>query len=188
VKFHAYGIGGVLLLWIINLFTCHTIQTRINDLHSDVCNLLCDVIQGSIIGPLMFLVYINDLVELLASFNIKVKLFADDVKLYARVVSITDSTTLQNALTTLVAWADEWQLSVCTEKCCVLCIGKTAGTSQFRVKDTPLPLVSSYRDFGVTITNDLSPSIYINEIVAKVHQRANMIHRCFVSRNVELLM
>jgi len=109
VKLHAYGIGGVLLQWIINLFTCRTIQTRINGLLSDVCNLLCDVIQGSVIGPLMFLVYINDLVELLVSFNIKVKLFADDVKRYVRVVSITDSATLRNALTAPVAWADEWQ-------------------------------------------------------------------------------
>jgi len=66
------------------------------------------VIQGRVIGPLMFLVYINDLVELLASFNIKVKLFADDVKLYVRVVSITDLTTLQNAFTALVSYADEW--------------------------------------------------------------------------------
>jgi len=94
------------------LFSCRTVQTRINDLLSDVCNLLCGVIQGSVIGPLMFLVYINDLVELLASFNIKVKLFADDVKLYVRVVSVTDTTTLQKALTALVSWTDEWQLSV----------------------------------------------------------------------------
>ena len=43
-------------------------------------------------------------------------------------------------------------------------IGKTAGTSQFHVKDAPLPLVSSYRDLGATITNDLSHSIYINEL------------------------
>ena len=64
----------------------------------------------------------------------------------------------------------------------MLCIGKTAATSQFHVKDTPLPLVSSYRDFNVAITNDLSPSIYI-----KAHQRASMIHRCFISQNVELL-
>ena len=81
MKLHAYGIAGVLLQWIKNLFSCRTIQTRIIDLLSDVCNLLCGVIQGSVIGPLMFLVYINDLVELLASLNIKVKLFADDVKL-----------------------------------------------------------------------------------------------------------
>ena len=119
VKLHAYGIAGVLLQWLQNLFSCRTIQTRINDLLSDVCNLLCGVIQGSVIGPLMFLVYINDLVELLASFNIKVKLFADNVKLYVRVVSVTDTTTLQKALTALVSWADEWQLSVSVEKCCV---------------------------------------------------------------------
>jgi len=119
----------------------------------------------------MLLMYINNLVELLASFNIKVKLFADDVKLYIRAVSITDSTTLHKVLTTLVAWADEWQLSVSIEKCCVLHIGKKQNycCKPIYVKDTPLPLVSSYRDLGVTITNDLSSSIYINEIVAKAH-------------------
>jgi len=112
VKLKAYGVGGTLLQWIINLFACRTIQTRINDLLSDVCSLLCGVIQGSVIGPLMFLVYINDLVELLASFNIKVKLFADDVKLYVKIVNITDSSALQKALSAIVAWADEWQLSI----------------------------------------------------------------------------
>ena len=47
-----------------------------------VCDLLSGVIQGSVIGPLMFLVYISDLVELLANYNIKVQVFADDVHLY----------------------------------------------------------------------------------------------------------
>jgi len=109
VKLKAYGVGGTLLQWIMNLFACRTIQTRINDLLSDICSLVCGVIQGSVIGPLMFLVYINDLVELLASFNIKVKLFADDVKLviYVKIVNITDSSALQKALSALVAWADE---------------------------------------------------------------------------------
>jgi len=74
-----------LLAWITNLFSSRTFQTRVNDLLSavcDDCDLLNGVIQGSVIGPLMFLVYIIDLVELLASYNIKVQLFVDDVKLY----------------------------------------------------------------------------------------------------------
>jgi len=49
-------------------------------------------------------------------------------------------------------------------------------------------LVSSYRDLGITVSKDLSPTAYINEIVAKAHQQANMINRCFVSQNVELLI
>ena len=188
VKLKAYGIGGTLLQWIMNLFACRTIQTRINDLLSDVCSLLCGVIQGSVIGPLMFLVYINDLVEILAiySFNIKVKLFADDVKLYVKIVNITDTVELQKALSALVAWADEWQLSISVNKCCVLHIGKITVMNQFHINDIPLPLVSSYRDLGITVSKDLSPTVYINEIVVKAHQRANMIHRCFVSQNVEL--
>ena len=81
-KLHVIGIGGELLAWIRNLFSNRTFQTRVNDLLSALCDLLSGVIQGSVIGPLMFLVYISDLVELLASYNIKVKLFADNVKLY----------------------------------------------------------------------------------------------------------
>ena len=72
-------------------------------------------------------------------------------------------------------------------QCCVLHIGKVTVTNQFQFKDLPLPLVSSYRDLGITVSGDLSPAAYINEIVAKAHQRANIIHRCFVSQNVELL-
>jgi len=187
VKLKAYGVQGTLLQWIMNLFACRKIQTRINDLLSDVCSLLCGVIQGSVIGPLMFLVYINDLVEILASFNIKVKLFADDVKLYVKIVNITNAVELQKALSALVAWADEWQLSISIDKCCVLHLGKATIVNQFHIKDIPLPLVSSYRDLGITVAKDLSPTVYINEIVVKAHQRANMIHRCFVSQNVELL-
>jgi len=71
--------------------------------------------------------------------------------------------------------------------CCLLHISKVTVTRQFHIKDSPLPVVSSYRDLGITITKDLSPTTYINEIVAKAHQQTNMIHRCFVSKNVELL-
>jgi len=94
---------------------------------------------------------------------------------------------LQKALSPLVAWADEWQLSISIDKCCVLHIGKVTVTRQFHIKNIPLTVVSSYCNLGITITKDLSPTTYINEIVAKAHQRANMIHRCFVSQNVELL-
>ena len=66
-------------------------------------------------------------------------------------------------------------------------IGKITVMNQFHINDIPLPLVSSYRDLSITVSKDISPTVYINEIVAKAHQRANMIHRCFVSQNVELL-
>ena len=70
--------------------------------------LLSGVIQGSAIGPLMFLIFINELISLLENHGIKVKLFADDVKLYLRVVNDADIIKLQSALDTLSDWAVDY--------------------------------------------------------------------------------
>ena len=140
LKLCAVGISGDLLAVIKNLFSNRTFQTRVNDLLYAVYDLLTGVIQGSVIGPLMFLIYINDLVELLATYNIKVKLFADDAKLYVKVVNSVDVTILQDAITALVFWAEEWQLSVAIDKCCVLHVGKCFTTTDICINDTPLPV------------------------------------------------
>jgi len=102
VKLHAFDIIGTLLDWIKQLFCNRMFQTDVNDFLWAVCSLLCGVIQGSVLGPLLFLIYINDFVELLASFNITIELFADDVKLYVKVLSPTDEAELQNAISALV--------------------------------------------------------------------------------------
>jgi len=138
----------------------------------------------------MFLTYINDLVILLNRFGVKVKLFANDAKLYVKVVNTLAIDELQKALTALSQWADEWQLSFFVSKCCALCIGKVDAVDQFQIKDVSLPIVTSCRDLpvGITVCSNLSFSEHIKDIVRKAHQRANMIHRCFVSRNVNLLV
>ena len=159
--------------------------TGIDDLLSSLVNLISGVIQGSVIGPQMFLIYINDLATLLSRYSDKAKLFADDVKLYVRVDSNANVTELQMALSALTSWADCWQLSVSVDKCGVLHIGKTSCSYHVRnINNFPLSVVTSYRDLGITITCELSPSPHINDVVTKAHCRANMIHRCFVSRNI----
>jgi len=154
-----------------------------------VCNLLTGVIQGSVLGPLIFLIYINDLVELLSRYNIKVKLFADDVKLYIKFVNEVDVVVFQEALTALFLGqrngSCQWRLINvgCYKLVKVKCRLRS-------VLMTPhcLWLIHVARDLGVTISKDLSPSQYINDIVRKWHQRANLIIRCFVSQNVNLLV
>jgi len=188
IKLHAYGIRGVLLQWLKNLFSGRTFCTKINNLLSAIAQLVSGVIQGSAVGPLMFLIYINDLVSLLTQYGIRVKLFADDVKLYIKIVNHVDSYKLQQALSALCKWASEWQLGVSVDKCCVMSIGKGDITDQFCINGVQLPVVSTYRDLGIIISNDLSPSAHINDIVFKAHQRANLIFRCFVSHNTHLLL
>ena len=75
------------------------------------------VVQGSAIGPLTFPAYINESVCLLEQHSIKVKMFADDVKIYLKIINDVDIVELQLALTSLAEWANEWQLAISVEKC-----------------------------------------------------------------------
>ena len=71
---------------------------------SDPTELLSDVVQGSGIGPIMFIVFINDLIDVLERYDITCKLYADDLKLYLRVSNQCDIANLQLALDGLADW------------------------------------------------------------------------------------
>jgi hypothetical protein len=119
---------------------------------------------------------------------VKVKLFADDVKMYIRCVDSNNVETLQRALNVVSEWATSWQLSLSIDKCYILNIGVHTVNRDIFINDIRLPIVSSCRDLGVIVASDLSSCAHITAIVAKAHQRANTILRCFVSRDVDLLL
>jgi len=70
-----------------------------------------------------FICYINELVEVLSDYNVTVNFFADDLKLYAEILSNIDAANFQSALTQLDDWARAWQLAISVIKCSVLHIG-----------------------------------------------------------------
>jgi len=79
---------------------------------------------------------------------------------------------------------------ISVDKCCVLSAGKVDPIVDVSLSGAVLPYVTSCRDLGVTVASDLSFSMHVKNIVAKAHQRANVIHtyRCFISRNTDLLV
>jgi len=101
--------------------------------------LVSGVVQGSGIGPLMFLVYINELIELLDKISVKVKHFTDDVKIYVRIVNDIDSDVLQRALDSLQQWTNMWQLILSVNKCCVLNIGNPRLAVNVNIGNSALP-------------------------------------------------
>jgi len=86
------------------------------------------------------------------------------------------------------SWAASWQLTVSVEKCFVLNIGNVIIQPRISINGRLLPTVLSCRDLGITVSRDLSPSAHISGITVKAHQRANLIFRSFVSRDVSLLL
>jgi len=189
-RLRQYGIDGCLLDWIRNFLAERTQVTRVGNQLSSTVTLCSGTIQGSGIGPLLFLTYIDELASILAEFNVTVKLFADDVKLYAEVITDVDAEHFSHALSRISEWADMWQLQVSTPKCCILQLNPRYACSSiahFTINGVLLPAHDNVRDLGVIVNESLTPSTHIAKITATAHQRVNLIFRAFVSRDVVLL-
>jgi len=85
-------------MWIKNLLSDRWHQTKVGCSLSELAKLISGVSQGTAIGPLLFLIFINDLASFLQRYRITLKLFADDAKIYANIVDVCDVFELQNAI------------------------------------------------------------------------------------------
>ena len=102
VKLHAYGIRGNLLLWIRSFLTKRKQRVVINGKSSNLAPVISGIPQGSVLGLILFLIYVNDLPEVARS---KLKLFADDTKLYKSIKDVVDKEILQTDLNSLMGWS-----------------------------------------------------------------------------------
>ena len=146
------------------------------------------VVHGSGVGPVLFLIFIDDLAKMLQRYGVTARSFAGDVKVYLEITGHEDAARLQMALDVITTWANEWQLAVSVSKCNLLTVGPSCYEADYHVNGTQLPKCVTCRDLGVTISSDLSPTQHIHDIVLKAHQRANHIIRCFISGDITLLV
>jgi hypothetical protein len=186
-KLESYGINGKLLAWIEAFLNNRSQCVVIDHCFSSVSSVLSGVPQGSVLGPILFLIFINDL-ESICCGESNIMLFADDAKLYSRIDIDQPSVSLQHSLDRLSHWAESWQLAINISKCCVLstCSNKAVSCNSYYLDRNLIPSTSYILDLGITITSDLSFHTHINNIVAKALQRNSTFFRGFVSRNLNL--
>ena len=138
IKLSAYGITGNLLQWTDSFLSNRTQQTRIGASLSDTVSLASGVVQGSVISPLLFLLFINDVGDLLCCDRCTCKLYADDVKLYTTLGVNDDIAHIQNSLNVLYTWSNTWQLNISTSKCATMQIHAVAECSNLRLNSSLL--------------------------------------------------
>ena len=119
-QYYAYGIDGSTLLWIRDFLSSRNrrVLLVVEGLSSQTAPVCSGVPQGSVIGPLMFLLFINDLPDYVKSCN--VRLFADDFVLYRRIHRASDMQSLQDDMDNLLQWEQDWQMEFHPNKCQLL--------------------------------------------------------------------
>ena len=153
-KLDYYGVRSKTRDWIQAFLANRTQQVIVRGNYSDIAQVQSGVPQGFVLGPCLFLFYINDLPQNLSS---PVRLFADDTLLYLVVESIGDAISLQNDLRELENWESRWLMEFNTDKCQVLRVSRKRDSliHEYILHGKILESVDSAKYLGVSITSDL---------------------------------
>ena len=177
-KLHHYGIKGNLLRWIEEFLVGRTQSVLVDGTKSPEEAVLSGVPQGTVLGPLMFLLYINDMPSQVQR-DTRCRLFADDSLLYRVIDSTLDQVQLQQDLKNLEKWALDWGMVFNPSKCYVMHInrGRTHRPYLYELCGVLLKSVTQERHLGVILTQSLSWSNHISQVSVKANQKLGFIKR-----------
>ena len=175
-KLQYYGIRGYLNDWVADFLKDRQQEVVLEGTHSSATQVTSGVPQGTVLGPLLFLVYINDMPEGIDS---TMQLFADDSLLYRIIRTKEDQSILQEDLRKLELWEHKWQMQFNADKCEVLRITNKRNPTicNYRVHDQHLQTVKQAKYLGATISSDLSWNQHVDNTVKKATNTLNFLRR-----------
>ena len=172
-KLEKYGIRGQLLQWLEHFLTKRKMRVVVDGEASQDADVLSGVPQGTVLGPILFLVHINDLPESVLS---SVRLFADDCLLYRVIRNFQDHLILQQDLKNLEEWASKNGMKFNATKCYVLPV-KQKTTFMYQLDNVFLQVVPNNPYLGLNISDDLKWNFHINAMCKKASSTLGFIRR-----------
>ena len=177
-KIRSYGISGKAEKWVEAFLSNRRQRVCINGCHSEWESVASGIPQGSVLGPLLFVIFINDLPEVVSEASC-IFLFADDTKIYREIRSEEDCVELQNDLVKLEEWSNKWLLKFHPEKCKVIEFGRAQLNFSYSLQGIHLEHVQKEKDIGVIVDNKLKFEYHINEKIKKANCVMGIIRRSF---------
>jgi hypothetical protein len=181
-KIRAKGISGYVYNWIKSWLTNRKQRVVLNGKFSTWLEVLSGVPQGSVLGPLLFLIFIDDLDDFAPLVNILSK-FADDTKLGHHVLNESDRNVLQSQLDLLSKWAETWGMEFNVTKCKVMHIGRQNQNFDYTMQGQALTTVEREKDIGITFDETLKPGLYCKEAARVAKGVLKQITRSFHYRD-----
>jgi Reverse transcriptase (RNA-dependent DNA polymerase) len=176
-KLHAYGFVSKMYAWIESYLSGRTQMVRIGNCISSEIQVWSGVPQGSHLGPLLFLLFINDIVKIFE--NVQALLYADDMKLFFVIKDKNDCEKIQSDLSRLGKWCECNKLFLNIDKCKSIVFGR--GKNQifydYSLNGQILERVRAMNDLGVIVDERLDFIKHIDSIVAKSRKMLGFIMR-----------
>ena len=154
-KLHYYGIGNPPLCWIDTFLSNRTQTTVVSGVHSSYVEVISGVSQGSVLGPMLFLLYMNGINN---AITYQIKLFADYSILYINICNQNDQVILKHDLGAISSWAEKWLMVLNIDKCSVLSItlNRMSSFHDNGILGATLKRVTNHDYLGVTTSSDLN--------------------------------
>lgn len=172
------GIRGNLLRWFASYITNRTQKVVVNGYVSELVTVTSGVPQGSILGPLLFLLYVNDISRCFA--HSKFLMYADDLKVFKNIESEADCLMLQADLDRLTEYCNSNKLILSLPKCTFISFTKKKSiiNYNYQLNSVRLKRVTSIRDLGVTLDSKLHLDLHVDKIVNKAFKMYGFVVRC----------
>ena len=176
LKLNHYGIRGKTLDWIKDFLSNRIQWVAINGAKSSMSSVRSGVPQGTVLGPLLFIVYINDLPARITS---QIRLFADDSYIYRVINNSEDTLKLQDDITALLNWEREWSMEFHPDKCKLLRITNKIKIIEgdYYMHNIKLDQVNEAKYLGIILHKKLSWNPHVNTICSKANQTLAFLRR-----------
>src|SRR6266516_3374562 len=181
-KIRKIGIIGKLADWLQNWLEGRTQRVGINGVYSEWEVVTSGVPHGSILGPVLFTIFINELEENVINNVLK---FADDSKLWGRVETLEDRLSLQKDLDILGDWAIKNKMPFNVSKCKVMHLGKKNVKYEYRIMNYVLPITSEEKYLGVFFSDTFKPSLNCDKVSKTANKIIGMMRRNITNRSSE---
>ena len=183
IKLRSLGLDDCIIRWLKSYLSNRMQVVVVDGVESDPLPVLSGVPQGSVLGPLLFLLYINDLPDVVSNTLSRLNLFADDVLLYRTIACAADYASLQEVISRIEQWSTENYLSFNTSKCKFMVISRkinpTLPDAPLQLFGTSLDQVDSYKYLGVLLTGNLSWSLQVESVCARARRVLGLLYRRF---------
>ena len=187
IKLYGYGIRGKLLGWIKSFLRGRRQRVVMGEIESEWGDILSGVPQGSVLGPLLFVIYINDLPDGLENIF---KMYADDSKVIAEAGGLEGDSKLQRDIVKIKNWCDKWSMSLNSSKCKIMHFGKkNPGRSYYvdnEIDRVTLGVTEAEKDLGIIIANNCKNNLQAEKSINKANYELGRMRKTFQFFNIKL--